>query len=107
MSEFNDEFKDDLNSVLSNGLDKDAPKQVASSAGDNALPEQGKLNNKLNNKLNLSNWALTHQTLVLYLMLVLTITGFLAYSKLGQSEDPPFTFKVMLVSVTWPGASAQ
>jgi multidrug efflux pump len=58
-------------------------------------------------KLNLSNWALTHQALVLYLMLVLTLSGFLAYSKLGQSEDPPFTFKVMLVNATWPGASAQ
>ncbi len=59
------------------------------------------------NGFNLSEWALTHQTLVLYLMLVLTIAGFLAYSKLGQSEDPPFTFKVMLVRATWPGASAQ
>ncbi|MDO9150567.1 MAG: efflux RND transporter permease subunit [Methylotenera sp.] len=93
------EFKDELSSEL----DKDAPKQGAFSVDEKALPVSG----KLNNKLNLSNWALTHQTLVLYLMLVLTISGFLAYSKLGQSEDPPFTFKVMLVSVTWPGASAQ
>ncbi len=55
---------------------------------------------------NLSVWALNHQTLVLYLMLMLTIAGLLAYSKLGQSEDPPFTFKVMLVRTSWPGASA-
>lgn len=103
MSEFNDELKNELNSELSSELDKDAPKQGALSAGEKALPELG----KLNNKLNLSNWALAHQTLVLYLMLVLTVAGFLAYLKLGQSEDPPFTFKVMLVSVTWPGASAQ
>ena len=57
-------------------------------------------------RFNLSEWALTHQALVLYLMLVLTISGMLAYAKLGQSEDPPFTFKVMLVRTTWPGASA-
>lgn len=57
-------------------------------------------------RFNLSEWALKHQTLVLYLMLLLTITGLLAYTKLGQSEDPPFTFKVMLVRTTWPGASA-
>jgi len=57
-------------------------------------------------RFNLSEWALTHQALVLYLMLVLTISGMLAYTKLGQSEDPPFTFKVMLVRTTWPGASA-
>ncbi len=57
-------------------------------------------------RFNLSEWALKHQALVLYLMLVLTISGMLAYTKLGQSEDPPFTFKVMLVRTTWPGASA-
>lgn len=55
---------------------------------------------------NLSDWALKHQALVLYLMLVLTVAGLIAYTKLGQSEDPPFTFKVMLVHATWPGASA-
>ncbi len=58
-------------------------------------------------QFNLSDWALKHQTLVLYLMLVVTIAGLIAYTKLGQSEDPPFTFKVMLVHATWPGASAQ
>jgi multidrug efflux pump len=57
-------------------------------------------------RFNLSEWALNHQTLVLYLMLMLTISGLLAYTKLGQSEDPPFTFKVMLVRTSWPGASA-
>ena len=57
-------------------------------------------------RFNLSEWALNNQVLVLYLMLMLTIAGGLAYSKLGQSEDPPFTFKVMLVRSTWPGASA-
>ena len=57
-------------------------------------------------RFNLSEWALGNQVLVLYMMIMLTITGLLAYSKLGQSEDPPFTFKVMLVRTTWPGASA-
>ncbi len=57
-------------------------------------------------KFNLSDWALKHQTLVLYLMLMLVVSGMLAYTKLGQSEDPPFTFKVMLVRTSWPGASA-
>lgn len=58
-------------------------------------------------RFNLSSWALQHQSLVLYFMLLLLIAGAFAYSKLGQSEDPPFTFKVMLVHTTWPGASAQ
>ncbi|NOU20802.1 MAG: efflux RND transporter permease subunit, partial [Methyloglobulus sp.] len=64
-------------------------------------------NTTLNGRFNLSDWALKHQTLVLYLMLVVTIAGLAAYTKLGQSEDPPFTFKVMLVRTTWPGASTQ
>lgn len=59
-----------------------------------------------NSSFNLSVWALNHKSLVLYLMLMLTVAGLLAYSKLGQSEDPPFTFKVMLVRTSWPGASA-
>jgi multidrug efflux pump len=62
--------------------------------------------NLAKSRFNLSEWALNHQTLVLYLMLMLTAAGFLAYTKLGQSEDPPFTFKVMLVRTSWPGASA-
>ena len=56
-------------------------------------------------RFNLSEWALKNQVLVLYTMLMITMTGLLAYTKLGQSEDPPFTFKVMLVRTTWPGAS--
>ena len=60
----------------------------------------------IKSRFNLSEWALNHQTLVLYLMLMLMISGLLAYTKLGQSEDPPFTFKVMLVRTSWPGASA-
>jgi multidrug efflux pump len=36
---------------------------------------------------------------------VFALAGAFAYTKLGQSEDPPFTFKVMVVKTTWPGAS--
>ena len=63
-------------------------------------------NQQQTGRFNLSDWALKHQSLVLYLMLMLTFAGLFAYTKLGQSEDPPFTFKVMLVRATWPGASA-
>lgn len=59
-----------------------------------------------NSTFNLSDWALKHQTLVLFFMLMLVVSGMFAFTKLGQSEDPPFTFKVMLVRATWPGASA-
>ncbi len=56
---------------------------------------------------NLSEWALNHRGFVLYTMVVLAVLGVLSYERLGQSEDPPFTFKVMVVRTLWPGASAQ
>ncbi|MDF5808555.1 efflux RND transporter permease subunit [Pseudomonas aeruginosa] len=48
-----------------------------------------------------------NRQIVLYLMLLLGAVGALSYSKLGQSEDPPFTFKAMVVQTNWPGASAE
>jgi len=56
---------------------------------------------------NLSEWALRHQPLVRFLIVLLALVGVLSYQKLGQSEDPPFTFKVMVVRTEWPGASAR
>ncbi len=64
-------------------------------------------NNALKPGFNLSTWALKNQVLVLYFILMFTLAGIFSYTQLGQSEDPPFTFKVMLVHTTWPGASAQ
>jgi multidrug efflux pump len=58
-------------------------------------------------RFNLSEWALRHQPLVRYLIVALALVGVLSYQKLGQSEDPPFTFKVMVVRTDWPGASAR
>ncbi len=43
---------------------------------------------------------------MLYLIVAFALIGFLSYEKLGQSEDPPFTFKVMVVKTLWPGATA-
>lgn len=58
-------------------------------------------------RFNLSEWALNNRPLVLYAMMVLALVGILSYGSLGQSEDPPFTFKVMVVTTVWPGASAE
>ena len=58
-------------------------------------------------KFNLSEWALRNKGLILYFMLLLGIVGIFSYSKLSQSEDPPFTFKVMVVQTYWPGATAE
>jgi multidrug efflux pump len=56
---------------------------------------------------NLSKWALEHSALTRYLMIVLMILGAAAYFQLGQDEDPPFTFRLMVVRTFWPGATAQ
>jgi hypothetical protein len=40
-------------------------------------------------------------------MVVLMLLGFAAYFQLGQDEDPPFTFRAMVVRTYWPGATAQ
>jgi multidrug efflux pump len=58
-------------------------------------------------RFNLSEWALTHQTLVLYFMVVLAFVGVGSFLRLGQAEDPDFTFKLMVVRTMWPGASAE
>jgi multidrug efflux pump len=59
------------------------------------------------NNFNLSEWALRHQPLVRYLILILGVIGVLSYGRLGQSEDPPFTFKFMTIRTIWPGASVK
>ncbi|MGZ5079567.1 MAG: efflux RND transporter permease subunit [Usitatibacter sp.] len=58
-------------------------------------------------RFNLSEWALAHRTLVLYFMIVLAAVGVGSYLRLGQAEDPEFTFKLMVVRTLWPGASAE
>jgi multidrug efflux pump len=60
----------------------------------------------LNRGFNLSRWALEHIPLTRYLIVVLLFGGILSYGRLGQDEDPPFTFRAMVVRAIWPGATA-
>ncbi len=61
----------------------------------------------MSSRFNLSAWALSNRGLVLYFMVLLAAIGVLSFRSLGQSEDPPFTFKVMVVRTAWPGATAE
>jgi multidrug efflux pump subunit AcrB len=54
---------------------------------------------------NLSEWAVDHRSVVVYLMIVAVVAGIAAYYKLGRAEDPAFTFRTMVVSAGWPGAT--
>jgi len=57
-------------------------------------------------RFNLSLWALARQPLILFFCVAMLILGGVAYFQLGQSEDPPFTFKMMVMRSYWAGASA-
>jgi multidrug efflux pump subunit AcrB len=56
---------------------------------------------------NLSEWALNHRAIVLFLILATAITGVLSVSRLGQLEDPNFSVPSMTAIVIWPGATSQ
>jgi multidrug efflux pump len=57
--------------------------------------------------VNLSEWALKHQQMVAFLLILLGVAGIFAYTNLGQKEDPDFTVKTMVVQAFWPGSSSQ
>ncbi|MCI1821567.1 MAG: efflux RND transporter permease subunit [Megasphaera sp.] len=56
---------------------------------------------------NLSEIALKNKALVWYFIVVIAIAGIFSYIKLGRMEDPAYTVRQMVVTVAWPGASAQ
>jgi multidrug efflux pump len=57
--------------------------------------------------INLSQWALQHRSLVIYLMVAAVVGGMVAYLRLGRGEDPSFTIKTMVVQAAWPGATLE
>jgi multidrug efflux pump subunit AcrB len=58
-------------------------------------------------KFNLTEWALNHRAIVLFLILVIGVGGMFSFTKLGQLEDPNFSVPSMTAMIIWPGASAQ
>ena len=73
-------------------------------AQSNPRPESGPVSGR---RFNMSRWALEHPALTRYLMVAMLVLGFAAYFQLGQDEDPSFTFRVMVVRASWPGATAE
>src|SRR5712672_2228176 len=57
-------------------------------------------------RFNLSQWAITHRPLVLFMIILLGAAGIYSYVNLGRAEDPNFTIKTMVVHVGWPGATS-
>ncbi len=56
---------------------------------------------------NLSAAALKYRQLTLFFLIAIAIAGAAAYSRLGQREDPDFTFRAMVIRTIWPGATAE
>ena len=61
----------------------------------------------MNGGFNLSEWAIQRRSLILFLAVLSAVGGILAYFNLGRDEDPEFTFKTMIVSAAWPGATIE
>ena len=59
------------------------------------------------NNFNLTEWALEHRAIVLFLLLIVAVAGTFSFTKLGQLEDPNFSVPSMTAMVIWPGATAQ
>jgi multidrug efflux pump len=55
--------------------------------------------------LNLSDWALKHRSFIVFIMIAVTLAGVVSFFSLGRAEDPPFTFRTMIVQAAWPGAT--
>ena len=56
---------------------------------------------------NLSRWAISHGAFTAFLIVLLLAAGAFSLLRIGQKEDPDFTFRVMVVQVLWPGATTQ
>jgi multidrug efflux pump len=41
------------------------------------------------------------------LLVAIAVMGIFAYGRLSQAEDPPYTFKMMVIRTFWPGATAK
>ena len=56
---------------------------------------------------NLSELALRHRSLTVYLMIIAVLAGVMSFFRLGRNEDPSFVIKTMVVQAAWPGASVE
>jgi multidrug efflux pump subunit AcrB len=58
-------------------------------------------------RFNLSALAIRERSITLFLIILISVAGVVAFFSLGRAEDPPFTVKQMTIISAWPGASAR
>ncbi|HWP95639.1 MAG TPA: efflux RND transporter permease subunit [Syntrophomonadaceae bacterium] len=58
-------------------------------------------------RFNLAEWSLKNKSVIYFFIILIFLTGTFSYLKLGRMEFPDFVIRQMVVTVAWPGASAQ
>ncbi|HXV30689.1 MAG TPA: efflux RND transporter permease subunit, partial [Sinorhizobium sp.] len=56
---------------------------------------------------NLSRWAIGHPSIARFLFVLILVAGAIGLVRMGQREDPEFTFRTMVIQAVWPGASIE
>lgn len=56
-------------------------------------------------RFNLSTWAIEHQQIVSFLLLLIMSIGYICYQAMPREEDPAFTIKTAIINAAWSGAS--
>jgi len=56
---------------------------------------------------NLSALSVRERSVTLFFLLLSIFAGVYSFNSLGRAEDPSFTVRVMVVSVIWPGSTAE
>ena len=93
--------------TVSQGLDTGRHRGECRRAGAAPGAESSAARIGIMKQLNLSEWALSHRSLVIYIMLVAVAAGVFSDFRLGRNEDPTFIIKTMVVSAAWPGATVE
>ena len=58
-------------------------------------------------RFNLSAIAVRERSVTLFFLLLIALAGAYSFLALGRAEDPAFSVRAMVVSATWPGATAE
>ena len=56
--------------------------------------------------MDIARVSIKRKTAVLFICLLIAITGSMAYFQIGKLEDPTFTIKTAVITVIYPGANA-
>lgn len=56
---------------------------------------------------NWAEWSIKHKQVVYFFAALVAVMGIISYFTLGRQEDPNFAVKQMVISTSWPGATAK